>query len=151
MYAPWQVLGLGALAMAAGASFMVQAAVNTSLRLSLGSASWASFVSYLGGALLMLAVIIVTREAWPQPEAVARSHWLAWSGGLWGAIYVVITVLLLPHLGAATLLALIVAGMMLASLAFDHFGLMGVPQQAMSLTRLLGVAFLVAGVALIRR
>lgn len=148
---PWHLLGLAALALIAGASFVTQAAVNTNLRLCLDSASWASFVSYLGGTIVMLAVIIVTREAWPQPEAVARSSWLSWTGGFWGAVYVVITVLALPHLGAAALLALIVTGMMLASLVFDHFGILGVPQHSIDLPRLIGAALLVVGVVLIRR
>lgn len=151
MQVPWQLLGLGGLAVIAGASFVMQAAVNTNLRVSLSSASWASFVSYLGGTIVMLAVIIVTREAWPQPAAVARSSWLSWTGGFWGAVYVVITVLALPHLGAAALLALIVTGMMLASLVFDHFGFMGVPQHSIDLPRLIGAALLVVGVVLIRR
>jgi transporter family-2 protein len=148
---PWHLLGLGALAIVAGASFVTQAAVNTSLRLSLDSDSWASFVSYLGGTIVMLVVIMVMREGWPQPEYVARSSWLSWTGGFWGAVYVVITVLLLPHLGAATLLALIVTGMMLASLVFDHFGVLGVPQQSIDLPRIIGAALLVVGVILIRR
>jgi transporter family-2 protein len=148
---PWQLFGLAALAIIAGASFVTQAAVNTNLRLTLNSASWASFVSYLGGTIVMFIVIIVMREGWPQPEAVARSSWFSWTGGFWGAVYVVITVLLLPHLGAAALLALIVTGMMLASLLFDHFGILGVPQQSINLARLIGAALLVVGVVLIRR
>jgi len=39
---------------------------------------------------------------------------------------------------------------MLGSLAFDHFGLFGVPQHSASLVRLAGVAFLILGVVLIR-
>ncbi len=40
---------------------------------------------------------------------------------------------------------------MIGSLAFDHFGLLGVAQHAASPTRLLGAAFLVIGVVLIAR
>jgi bacterial/archaeal transporter family-2 protein len=57
---------------------------------------------------------------------------------------------MVPRLGAAATLALIVVGQMLASLAFDQFGLLGLPQQSASLTRLAGAAFLILGVALIR-
>lgn len=151
MSALWQLLGLGALAALAGASFVVQATVNTQLRGALGSACWASFVSYLGGTLVMLAVIVVIREPLPTAEAAARSSWLYWTGGLFGAIYVVITIMLLPRLGAATLLALFVTGQMLASLAFDHYGLFGLARQPADLPRLLGALLLVAGVVLIRR
>lgn len=147
----WQILGLGSLAALAGASFVVQAAVNSELRGALGSATWASFVSYLGGTLVMLAVILVIREPMPTAEAAAKSSWLHWTGGLFGAVYVVITIMLLPRLGAATLLALFVTGQMIASLTFDHYGLMGLARQPADALRLLGAAFLVTGVVLIRR
>ena len=151
MSALWQLFGLGTLAALAGASFVVQATMNTQLRGALGSASWASFVSYLGGTLVMLAVILAIREPMPTAEAVAKSSWQHWTGGLFGAVYVVITIMLLPRLGAATLLALFVTGQMMASLAFDHYGLFGLARQPADALRLLGAALLVAGVVLIRR
>ncbi|MCB2190532.1 MAG: DMT family transporter [Deltaproteobacteria bacterium] len=151
MSAIWQLLGLGALAAAAGASFVTQATVNTQLSRALDSACWASFVSYLGGTLVMLAVVLVIREPVPTAAAMSKSSWLHWTGGLFGAIYVVITIMLLPRLGAATLLALFVTGQMIASLAFDHFGLFGLERQPADLPRLIGALLLVMGVVLIRR
>jgi transporter family-2 protein len=148
---PWQFWGWALLAVTAGASFVVQASVNTNLRISLNSASWASFISYLGGTVVMALVLLATRQQWPQPAALAGASWLSWTGGFWGVVYVMIIVLLLPHLGAATLLALIVTGQMLASLVFDHFGLFGVPVRTMGLGRLAGAALLILGVILIRR
>jgi len=55
-----------------------------------------------------------------------------------------------PRLGAATTIALFIAGQLAASLAFDHFGALGVPVHPLDIKRALGVACLVAGVALIR-
>ncbi len=43
-----------------------------------------------------------------------------------------------------------VVGQMLGSLAFDHFGLLGLPQQPANAMRLGGAALLVIGVVLIR-
>jgi bacterial/archaeal transporter family-2 protein len=40
---------------------------------------------------------------------------------------------------------------MIAALAVDHFGWLGVPERQIDLPRLLGVALLVGGVVLIRR
>lgn len=151
MTATWQFLGLGLLAAAAGASFVTQASVNTQLRAALGSACWASFVSYLGGTLVMLTVIALIHEPVPSAADAAKSSWLYWTGGFFGAVYVVITIMLLPRLGAAALLALFVTGQMLASLAFDHFGLFGLARQPADPLRLLGALLLVAGVVLIRR
>ena len=51
----------------------------------------------------------------------------------------------------AFVLALTVAGQMVASLVVDHNGWLGFAQQPVSVLRLLGVAFLVLGIVLIAR
>jgi bacterial/archaeal transporter family-2 protein len=138
------------LAVGAGVSFVIQQAVNSNLRAELGSAWWAGFVSYLGGTLAMLVMIVILREPMLSAATAARSSWLSWTGGIFGAIYIAVSIFLLPRLGTATVVALIVVGQMLGSLAFDHFGLLGVPQHAASPLRILGAGLLVLGVALIR-
>ncbi len=147
---PLLLLGFYALAAIAGVSFVVQQAVNANLRLETGSAWWAGFVSYLGGTLVMFAMIIMSREPWLTGSAIARTSWLSWTGGIFGAIYIAVSILLLPRLGAALVVALIVLGQMLGALAFDHFALLGVPENPITLTRLVGAALLIAGVVLIR-
>jgi bacterial/archaeal transporter family-2 protein len=55
-----------------------------------------------------------------------------------------------PKLGAATLVALILAGQAIASLAVDHFGWVGFDEQPITLLRVAGVVLLAGGVALVR-
>src|ERR1700694_4780640 len=138
------------LAIMAGVSFVFQQAVNANLRAEIGSPWWAGFISYLGGTLAMFAVVIALREPWPSIQAIQRSHWISWIGGLFGAVYIGISILLIPRLGAAMVIALIVAGQMIGSLAFDPFGVVGVPVHSLSLSRLVGAVLLVLGVVLIR-
>jgi len=138
------------LAMAAGASFVMQQAVNASLRADINSAAWAGFVSYLGGTLCMLVLTVAMHEALPVPAAVARSNWWAWTGGFFGAVYIAVSILLVPRLGAAIFVALLVAGQMLTSLAFDHYGLFGIAERPIDASRLVGALLLVAGAILIR-
>jgi bacterial/archaeal transporter family-2 protein len=138
------------LAAGAGASFVMQQAVNANLRASIGSAAWAGFVSYFGGTLCMLLLVCAMREALPPTDVITKSNWWAWSGGFFGAIYIAVSILLVPRLGAAIFIALLVAGQMFASLAFDHFGLFGIPQHSVDLSRLLGAVLLVAGAVLVR-
>ncbi|MFO1073648.1 MAG: DMT family transporter [Geminicoccaceae bacterium] len=57
----------------------------------------------------------------------------------------------MPQLGAATFIALLVTGQMLASTSFDHFGWLGLTQRPLDWPRLIGVAMLIGGVVLIRR
>jgi transporter family-2 protein len=142
--------GMFVLAAFAGVSFVFQQAVNANLRAELGYPFWAGFVSYLGGTIAMLVMVFVMREPWLSGPMIARTSALSWTGGVFGAIYIAISILLLPRIGAATLVALIVLGQMVASLAFDHYGILGIPVQPMGITRLLGAGLLVAGVVLVK-
>lgn len=120
-----QLFGFSLLGMGAGVSFVVQQVLNANLRGCLGSASWAAFISYFGGVITMLVVLLIIRQPWVSAESVIHSSWWMWTGGFFGAIYIVVAVVLMPRLGTATVVALIVAGQMLASLVFDQFGLSG--------------------------
>lgn len=138
------------IAFAAGVSFVFQQAVNSNLRAEIGSPWWAGFASYLGGTIVMLAVALALREPFPSVVSVAQSRAMSWTGGLFGAIYIAISILLLPRLGAATVIALIVAGQMIGSLAFDHFGLFGLPVHHITAPRVAGALFLLVGTVLVR-
>jgi bacterial/archaeal transporter family-2 protein len=150
MLALIQLLGCSLLGIGAGVSFVVQQALNADLRGCLGSASWAAFISYFGGVITMSVVLLVMREPWLSAVSVARSSWWLWTGGFFGAVYIVIAIILLPRLGAATVVALIVTGQMLASLTFDQLGLLGLIQHPVSILRLAGAVLLVAGVVLVQ-
>lgn len=140
-----------ALAVAAGVSIVIQQALNANLRTALHSAAWSGFMSYFVGIVCMALLAIVLRDPIPSASVAGRIPWWAWSGGLFGAVFIGLAIFLVPQLGAATFIALLVAGQMLASITFDHFGWFGLAQRAIDLPRLIGAAFLIAGVVLIRR
>ena len=137
-------------ALGAGISVAVQQVLNGGLRTALQSPAWAGFVSYLGGLLTMIVVLVVLREQLPSWKLVAATPWWAWSGGILGGVFILLVILLLPPLGAATLLALVVAGQMSAAVIMDHFGAFGLAQHPVSMSRLAGVALVIAGVVLIK-
>jgi transporter family-2 protein len=93
----------------------------------------------------------LARTPLPSGAALGASSWWHWTGGLLGALYIAAAVVLAPRLGAATLTAAIVAGQMIASIALDHFGLVGYPVHPLSWSRVLGAALIMAGVFLIQR
>ncbi|GAB4064821.1 DMT family transporter [Ancylobacter sonchi] len=139
------------IVVAAGIAVAFQQVLNANLRADLGSPYWAGFVSYAVGIFSMVAVLLLTGSSVPSAAAINRTSWWSWSGGLFGAMFILAVIFAVPRVGAATTLALIVVGQMVGSLAFDHFGILGLPQQSVSLTRLAGAALLVAGVFLIQR
>jgi transporter family-2 protein len=139
------------LAVGAGASVLIQQVLNANLRAELASASWSGLVSYALGLICMLGVVAALRDPIPAGAVIARVPWWAWSGGLFGAIFIGLAIVLVPKLGGAAFVALLVTGQMIAALAFDHYGWLGVAQRPIDLPRLIGVALLVGGVVLIRR
>lgn len=139
------------LAIGAGMSVVVQQALNANLRAGLNSAAWAGFVSYLVGTLCMLALAVAMRDSVPAATTIARTNWWAWTGGFFGAVFIGLAIVLVPRLGTATFIALLVAGQMIASIAIDHFGLFGIAEHPVNASRLAGALLLVAAVILIRR
>jgi transporter family-2 protein len=139
------------LAVLAGISVVTQQILNANLRTALSSAAWSGFASYFVGLACMAFLAVILRDPPPSAGVILRVPWWAWSGGLFGAIFIGLAIVLVPQLGAATFIALVVTGQMLASAGFDHFGLLGLDRQPVDTTRLLGIALLVGGVVLIRR
>jgi transporter family-2 protein len=134
------------LVVGAGVSVALQQVLNANLRAELGSPWWAGFVSYFIGMLAMLVVALTSPGPRLSDSFVGSTSWLSWTGGL----FIATAILMVPRLGAATVLALIVVGQMLGSLALDHFGLFGLSQHPVNPTRLAGAVSLILGVVLIR-
>jgi len=139
------------LALAAGVLLPVQAGLNARLRSALGSPIAAALVSFLVGTAGLATIALLLRTPLPVGRAWAATSPWQWSGGLIGAVYVLAAIVLAPRLGAATLIAAVVAGQMITSLVLDQYGLVGFPVHSMTLVRLLGAALVIAGVILIQR
>ncbi len=138
-------------AFVAGAALPVQFSINAVLRGFVGGPAVAAAISFFGGTLALVVVALVLRESWPLGEAVARAPWWVWVGGLLGALYVLATIVVIPRLGAATTVGLILAGQVLASIVIDHFGLIRVPVHELNIPRFAGAVLIVVGVALVQR
>jgi len=133
-----------------GAGITIQVGMNATVRMTIGSPILAAIVNFVVG-LAALALLAVASGARVVPGSVAAVPAWARFGGLLGATYVAATTVLGPKLGAASFLALTLAGQMVAALLVDHFGVIGFPQSPLTPTRLLGTALLVVGVLLIMR
>jgi len=139
------------LAITAGVSVLIQQALNANLRAELNSAAWSGFMSYFLGVVCMVGLAVLLRDPIPSTATIARVPVWAWSGGIFGAIFIGLSIIAIPKLGGAAYIALLVTGQMVAALAVDNYGWLGVPERQIDLPRMLGVALLVGGVVLIRR
>ena len=139
------------LTLVAGCLMPIQPGINSLLSDATSGPYMASFISFAVGTAALFACCLVMRLSFPTMQTVMDVPWWYWTGGLLGAVFVTVTVMVAPRLGAVNMLTYLIAGQMLASLILDHYGLVGFPQHSMNLWRVLGVVFLVAGVVLIKK
>jgi transporter family-2 protein len=139
-----------ALAFLAGIFIAVQAPTNALLGKAAGSSIAAALISFAIGTAALAAVLLATGWVRITP-ALREVPWYAWLGGLYGAFFVAIAALVAPRIGVGALLTAAVAGQLLAALALDHFGLLGLPKQPANLARLLGLGMVFVGAVLVRR
>ncbi len=144
-------LGFLVITFLAGVALSVQVAINRQLGTHLGSASGAAFASFLIGTAALAVFLTLTQASLSVRGAVSEAPWWAWLGGVLGAFYVVTATLVVSRIGVASLLALSVSGQLLASLVIDHYGLLGLQQQSISLGKLAGSLLLMVGMWLIIR
>ena len=137
-------------AVVAGAGVAMQAVINSRLRFILGAPIWAASTQFVVGLATLAIVAAATRQALPSAAALARTPWWMWTGGLYGAVFIFMTVVATPRLGAALMMAAAIVGQLTAALVIDHYGWFGADVVPITAMRLLGVALLVGGVILIR-
>ena len=139
------------IALVAGMLLPVQTGINAELRNLVGQPILAAAIQFIVGAAALLLVVVAMGAPVPALGKLAAAPWWIWVGGLCGANYIVIAILLAPRLGAATLIAVTVAGQMLVSIVLDHFGFVGYPVHPVNAWRIVGAGLLLAGVGLIQR
>jgi transporter family-2 protein len=142
----WSVLGI-----LSGSFIAIQAPINSQLARGLGLPVAAAAFSFLSGAIVLaIATLVMTRAQGISLDWKAPAPWLFVGGGVLGASYVTISTLLIPRIGAAALMALIVAGQLIAGMLMDRIGFLGMAVREISLGRVAGAVPLMAGAALIR-
>ncbi|MGY2291768.1 DMT family transporter [Pseudomonas sp. SDO528_S397] len=146
----WQWSGLGLLAALAGAAVPFQGAINAHLGRGLGHPLWATLASLLVSLIVLLPLMLAMRLPLPDLAFIRQAPLWMWAGGIFGVCFVSLALILLPKLGASGFVALALAGQILVSLVFDHFGLLGLAQKELNAPRVLGALMLIAGVALIQ-
>lgn len=137
-------------AVAAGLMLPFQFGINSVLARHVESPLRATLVSFAVGVVVLLVAAVAFARGIPAWDRVSAAPWWAWTGGFLGAFYVLGSVVTAPRLGAATLVALILAGQAAASLTVDHFGLVGFTENPITPGRLVGIALVAAGVVLVR-
>jgi transporter family-2 protein len=136
-----------ALAIAAGVAAALQAATNAGLSRStgLGPALVVNTVVVLIGAIGLWAATGARATFFP-----AGAVWTLYLGGVFGFVIIASLAFVFPKIGAAYSVALMIAGQCAAALVVDHFGLMGMPRDPLTIQRVIGVGLVAAGAVVTR-
>lgn len=143
----WSWIALG---IALGAFLPIQGAANSRFAEAVGSTWWSAIANFAVGLVALVLAAIVVRAPVPTGAKLAGIPAWTWVGGVIGACFVAGAAHLIPKIGAVTLVLCAVAGQMAASLAIDHFGLLGLEPRPVSLMRAAGVVLMAGGVALVK-
>jgi transporter family-2 protein len=145
-----QAVMFSALAFLVGALLSVQAPINAMASARLGHPLAGATLSFIVGTIgLIVVTLLIARH-----EIVWGNVWslppLLWIGGVLGAIYITTAIVLTPRIGVAALVALAIAGQVAASLALDHYGLLGVAAREIGFGRAAGALLVVGGALMVR-
>ncbi|MEH0146402.1 DMT family transporter [Corynebacterium sp. Q4381] len=138
------------LAMLVGAIVPVQTAINTRLRVSVGSPLAATFYSFVIAVVVASGMSCLTTSTLiPNLAVPASEPWWIWLGGFMGVMFIAGNIVLFPQLGPIQTVILPILGQVLMGLVIDQFGLFASPRVPVGALRLFGAAIVVAGIAIV--
>lgn len=142
-------------ALFAGAALTTQIGLNSQLRFKLGDPILAAFISFFVGTLFLGSIYLFTISnqniQMPLIEQAKNIHPRLFLGGVIGGMYVLLTVLIAPRIGAANAISLIICGQLLLSLVCDHAGIFVSEVQPLTPLRAFGAALMIIGVYIIQK
>lgn len=139
------------VALLAGAVLPVQSGLNNKMASAVDSPTLAALISFLVGTFSLLIFAVASGERLGALTDARNAPMTGWMGGILGAFFVTAMIILLPRVGVALTISLVIAGQMIAAIVIDHFGFFDVPVREVSLLRLAGILLVLGGVVLIRK
>ena len=131
-----------------GIAVAIQPSINGRLAQRIGVVESAC-ISFAVGTLALLVVAVVAGQG--SFRGLSSARWWELTGGFLGAMFVTLTILVVPRIGTASAMAATIAAQLLTGLLLDHFGLFGFQTIPIDGRRALGVALLLLGAGLVFR
>ena len=142
----WQVTGI-----VAGCLMASIGAIYGRLGVCLGSAVQASAVSFLIATVIIAAFCVGSGKMHCVRKAFSKQNpWWMWLAGVFGAVAVFCNAWLIPQIGAGAFFMALLLGQMSLSLLMEGRGWMGAMKRRITPIQFVGIALMVAGMAMIR-
>lgn len=143
-----RLLALFAIGIAAGALVAIQSVLNAALGKRAGDLGSLLILASIS-VVAILPLIFIFPSGSNFRGLPGLSQWYLYLGGVVGMLIVAAPIFLVPRIGATATLTALVVGQLTLAVIIDHFGLLGVPRNELTITRILGVLILVLGTLLI--
>lgn len=149
MWLPGLLLTL--VALVTGGLIALQAPINAEAAARLGHPISAATMSFCVGTVLLIAItLLFARSSTNLGALQTMPLYMLLGGGLLGAGYVTVTLILAPKIGIAAVMALGIAGQLATALLLDRFGMFDLLERELSVGRVGGAVLVLVGALMVR-
>lgn len=136
-----------------GGLLATQVALNNEVKITVGHPLAAAIVSFAVGIVSLLVFTFSSGNAGSLSNfsELTELSWWKFLGGMIGATYITSSIIIGPKIGLANMFVLIIAGQLVVGMFYDHIGFLGLPQNPVTLKKVLGALLVMAGVILMQR
>jgi len=139
------------VALVAGGMIALQAPINAEVATRLGHPISAATMSFCVGTIALIALtLIFARNSTNLGALQTMPLYMLLGGGLLGAVYVTVNLVLAPKIGVAAIMALGIAGQLVTALLLDRFGMFELLERELSVGRVGGVILVLIGALMVR-
>lgn len=149
MWVPGLLLTL--VALGAGSMIALQAPINAEAAARLGNPVSAATMSFFVGTIALIALTLLFARGSTDIGALQTMPlYMLLGGGLLGAVYVTVNIVLAPKIGVAAIMALGIAGQLFTALLLDRFGMFDLMIRELSVGRVSGAILVLVGALMVR-
>ena len=141
-------LFLFGLMFAGGIAVAIQPSINGRLAQKVGFIE-SSCISFAVGTMALLITAMIAGKG--NFRGISQAHGWELSGGLLGAFFVTMTIIIVPRIGTTSAMAATIAAQLITGLIIDHYGLFGFRTVPVDFSRAFGVVLLLVGAGLVFR
>jgi transporter family-2 protein len=138
---------LAAWSLLAGAGIPLIGVLNSGIARSVGNPFAATAIMF-AVALLVAAGLTLPLHAAPTFAQLRGAPAVSYAGGLLICFYAFSATIIIPRFGAASFIAFILIAQLVTSALVDQFGLFGMARRPVEALRLVGLATIVIGIAI---
>ena len=131
----------------AGMGIPIMATLNGNLGQKLGSSALATAILFVVGSVMSFAYLFLS-DGMPKSPFSQQIPIFYYLGAFFVVFYMLSITWAAPKIGIGNAISLVLLGQLISMALIDHYGLFGTPPNFISIQRIVGLIFMIAGVYL---